>query len=111
MAVTAICAVTGGVATNAVLFAAAFTLWGFAFWMALPSAFQVLAERSANPADRAGDAQAIMAAGRVVGPLLGGFVFDQYGGPTLGIVGGGLMFAAAVTVFATRTTVRPRVTD
>ena len=108
MAVTAACAVTGGFATNAYLFAAAFTIWGFAFWMALPAAFKVLADRSANPGDRAGDAQAIMAAGRVFGPFLGGVVFDQFGGPTLGIVGGGLMFAAAVTVFTTRTTVQPR---
>jgi DHA1 family inner membrane transport protein len=90
------------VADSGTVFAAAFVFWGFAFWMAIPGVFGVLADRSAHPADRAGDAQAVMAGGRVVGPLLGGLVLDNLGATALGLVGGGLMVAAGAIVFAVR---------
>jgi DHA1 family inner membrane transport protein len=73
-------------------------LWGFAFWMAVPGVFGALADRSANPADRAGDAQAVMAGGRVIGPLVGGVILDVVGTPWLGVVGGGLIIAAGLVV-------------
>ena len=46
--------------------------WGFIFFMGIPAAFGLLATRSRFPEERAGDAQAVMAAGRVFGPLMGG---------------------------------------
>lgn len=59
-----------GVATASVpwLFGLAMVAWGFFFWMAVPAVYQLLAERSRNPADRAGDAQAVMAVGRQARP-------------------------------------------
>lgn len=70
--------------------------WGACFFMALPAAFALLAARSNYPAERAGDAQAIMALGRVFGPLLGGALVANGELVTLGIVGGGVMGAAAM---------------
>ncbi|MGA9275312.1 MFS transporter [Ilumatobacter sp.] len=46
--------------------------WGFVFFMGMPAAFGLLASKSRFPEERAGDAQAVMALGRVFGPLLGG---------------------------------------
>lgn len=46
--------------------------WGFVFFMGMPAAFALLAARSRFPEERAGDAQAMMALGRVFGPLIGG---------------------------------------
>jgi DHA1 family inner membrane transport protein len=105
---TGVCAVTMSIATDAVIFAAAIIFWGFAFWMGIPGVFKVLAERSANPADRAGDAQAVMAGGRVLGPLLGGLLLDGFGTAALGLIGGGLMAGAGMTVFALRSLTAPR---
>ncbi|MEM9561665.1 MAG: hypothetical protein AAGA93_03540 [Actinomycetota bacterium] len=111
MALTALCAVLLAASGQPLVFGAALVTWGFAFWMAIPGVFKALAERSANPADRAGDAQAVMAAGRVVGPFLGGSLIDTLGTTWLGAVGGGLMLAAAGAVFAVRRGVTPRRPD
>nr|WP_158412376.1 MFS transporter [Ilumatobacter nonamiensis] len=46
--------------------------WGFVFFMGMPAAFALLASKSRFPEERAGDAQAVMALGRVFGPLIGG---------------------------------------
>jgi len=108
MAATAVCALLATTTSSQYVFAAAITLWGFGFWMGLPSAFKVLAERSINPGDRAGDAQAIMAAGRVVGPLIGGLLLDRSGPNALGIVGPGLMVGASLIVFSLRVLVPAR---
>lgn len=105
---TGLCAVLLATATHPVVFAMAIGLWGFSFWMGVPGVFTVLAERSANPADRAGDAQAIMAAGRVIGPFVGGVVLDGLGTNWLGGIGGALMAGAGIVVFVLRTAVRPR---
>ncbi len=67
------------------------TFWGFAFWMGVPGAFALLAERSRHPDERAGDAQSVMAAGRVVGPLVGGVLLDLSGPTLLGVLGGAVM--------------------
>ncbi|MEL6981656.1 MAG: MFS transporter [Actinomycetota bacterium] len=107
MGVTALCALILMTADVPALFGGALIVWGFAFWMAIPGVFTALAERSANPADRAGDAQTVMAAGRIVGPFMGGAVIDGFGPTWLGIIGGGLMLIAGVAVFAVRTTVAP----
>ncbi len=104
---TGICAVAMTTAPNAAVFIAAITFWGFAFWMGVPGVFKVLAERSAHPADRAGDAQAVMAGGRVIGPLVGGLLLDGFGATTLGLLGGSLMAGSGIVVFATRSLVDP----
>lgn len=94
--------------TNAVVFGVSVVAWGFCFWMATPGVFSVLAERSVNPADRAGDAQAVMAVGRIFGPLLGASMLEPFGATTLGFVGGGLMFVAGATVLLVEKLVPPR---
>ncbi|MEM8925852.1 MAG: MFS transporter [Actinomycetota bacterium] len=104
---TTACALLVTNATARPLFAAAVVCWGFFFWMAVPGVFAALAARSANPADRAGDAQAIMAGGRVIGPFLGGFVLDTFGSAALGLVGATIMITAASVVFAVRSMVSP----
>ncbi|MEL7157180.1 MAG: hypothetical protein AAFN30_11330, partial [Actinomycetota bacterium] len=104
---TTACALVVTTTSHPVPFALAVAAWGFFFWMAVPGVFAALADRSANPADRAGDAQAVMASGRVLGPFLGGFALDAAGGGGLGLVGGATMATAAVTVFAVRSMVRP----
>lgn len=111
LAATGLCAIVMTQAPNTAVFAAVITVWGFFFWMGIPGVFSVLAERSANPADRAGDAQAIMAGGRVVGPFVGGAILEGLGPSALGFVGGGMMIGAGVVVFALRTVTKPRPTE
>ena len=97
--VTASAAFMIAVLHHPITFALGLALWGFAFWMAVPAAFSVLARNSAYPAERAGDAQAYMALGRVVGPLVGGLLYDA--GPwALGVVGPITMLVAAVALGA-----------
>ena len=107
MAATAVCAVLVGTGDEAWLFFGALVVWGFFFWAAIPGVFEVLASRSRYPEERVGDAQAVMAAGRAGGPLLGGLLIDGAGAATLGIVGGTLMLVSAAGVFATRIAVKP----
>ena len=107
MAATAVCAVVVATTDWPWLFLGALVAWGFFFWAAIPGVFEVLASRSRYPEERVGDAQALMAAGRAGGPLLGGLLIDTSGAAVLGIVGSALMLVAAVGVFTTRTVVRP----
>ncbi len=107
MAATAVCAIVVATADWPWLFLGALVVWGFFFWAAIPGVFDVLASRSRYPEERVGDAQALMAAGRAGGPLLGGLLIDSAGATTLGIVGSSMMLAAAIGVFATRTVARP----
>lgn len=86
-------AVMGG-ATVGALFVLALAFWGFAFWMGVPGAYALLSQTSAHPEERAGDAQAIMALGRVIGPLAGGVALDQTSAPVLGVAGGAVMALA-----------------
>lgn len=82
------------------VFWAAMVAWGFAFWMGIPGAFALLAERSNYPDERAGDAQAVMASGRVVGPLVGGVLYE-IGPEALGVGAGAIMLSgAAILVYA-----------
>lgn len=91
--------VVGTVRVDAV-FVAAIAFWGFAFWMGVPGAYALLAARSRHPEERAGDAQAVMAAGRVVGPLAGGVLLDLDGPATLGVVGGAVMALGGAGLWA-----------
>lgn len=47
-------------------------VWGFAFWMGIPRLLRLVEERSDRPGERTGDAQGLMAVGRILGPILGG---------------------------------------
>ncbi|MYA84176.1 MAG: MFS transporter [Acidimicrobiaceae bacterium] len=107
MAATAVCAIVVATTGWGWLFLTALVVWGFFFWAAIPGVFEVLASRSRYPEERVGDAQALMAAGRAGGPLLGGLLIDSAGATVLGIVGSSLMLAAAIGVFTTRTVARP----
>ena len=89
-------AITLGFAHHPISFALAVTSWGFFFWMAVPACFSVLAAHSKYPAERAGGAQAYMAGGRVIGPLIGGTMF-AVSPQLLGLVGAAIMIMAAVT--------------
>ncbi len=107
MAATAGCAIIVATTPWPWLFLGALVVWGFFFWAAIPGVFEVLATRSHYPEERVGDAQALMAAGRAGGPLLGGLLIDSAGATVLGIVGSGLMLLAAIGVFTTRTVAQP----
>jgi len=108
MVATACMALTVGLAWSPWLFGAAIVIWGFTFWMAIPGVFAVLAEKSAYPEQRAGDAQAIMAAGRVVGPLLGGLVLEAFGNEVFGVLGFITMASAGLAVTLIRLFAEPR---
>lgn len=95
---TALSALVIGVVGSSVVFFLALTLWGFAFWMAVPAIFRLLAERSENPSERMGDAQAAMAAGRVLGPLLGGVALGAGQFFRLSVVGSAVIVASAIAV-------------
>jgi DHA1 family inner membrane transport protein len=56
---------------HAIAFYVAMALWGYAFWMAVPVVLSHVAQWSLAPEERTGDAQAIMALGRVLGPAAG----------------------------------------
>ncbi|MDE0268501.1 MAG: MFS transporter [Acidimicrobiaceae bacterium] len=103
LAGTATCAFFTATTTRPWLYVVALIMWGFFYWLAIPGVFEVLASRSRYPEERVGDAQALMSAGRAVGPILGGLVLDNANGVVLGIVGGLLMLIAALGVFMTRT--------
>lgn len=102
MALTGVCAFFMATAFGNVVFFAAIMLWGFCYWMAMPGVFEVLAMASAFPQERAGDAQAMMALGRVGGPLLGGLLLDGPGRIALAVTGSALMISAAAAVFGVR---------
>ena len=106
MILTALCAITVGTVHHAAVFWIGLPLWGFAFWMGTPGAFSLLASRSRYPSERAGDAQAIMAAGRVVGPLLGGAAWAA-NPHLLGIAGGGVMVLAGLVMLYVEWKIRP----
>lgn len=108
MGVTGMCALLVTAVHELPVYAIAMPLWGFAFWMGIPGAFSLLAERSAYPEERAGDAQAVMALGRVVGPLLGGVLYEA-DAVALGVVAGGLMIAASVFLVYIEWRIRPYV--
>lgn len=105
VALAAVCVAT---ATVPWLYVLAMAAWGFFFWMGVPAVYQLLAERSRNPADRAGDAQAVMAVGRVVGPVVGGAMISAGSATALGVVAGLMMVAAAAVVVTVEAVVPPR---
>ncbi|MDC3402321.1 MFS transporter [bacterium] len=100
---TAVCALTIAASRSGVLFGAAIVGWGFVFFMGVPAAFHLLAERSSFPEERAGDAQATMALGRVFGPIVGGTLLAAGSEVTLGFVSAGVIsFGACLLLYVDR---------
>jgi len=89
-----------GTVSSAPVYIVAMTAWGFVWWMGVPAVFRLLAERSLSPAERVGDAQSLMALGRVFGPLIGGAILGtgEFGrlalAAALGLVAGSLLVLA-----------------
>jgi DHA1 family purine base/nucleoside efflux pump-like MFS transporter len=110
MVVTGVCALLVGAVHVLPVYLIAMPLWGFAFWMGIPGAFSLLAERSAYPEERAGDAQSVMAAGRVFGPVVGGVLYEA-DPVVLGVVAGGVMIAAAVLLLYVEWRIHPYVLE
>lgn len=108
MCVTGVMAVLICLVRHPAVFWLALPMWGFAFWMGIPGAFALLAERSKFPQERAGDAQSVMAAGRVVGPLIGGAMW-AISPVALGVVGGGIMLTAGLLMVYVEWRIRPNV--
>ncbi len=108
MTLTGVCALLIATVHQPLVFWLALPTWGFAFWMGIPGVYSLLAERSHYPEERAGDAQAIMAAGRVIGPLLGGALY-AWSAPALGIVGGGVMALSGLGMIYVEWRIRPEV--
>ncbi len=96
--IPAVCAGLLGFFDQAPLFWAILVAWGFCFWMAVPGIYTLLSQRSRHPAERAGDAQASMAAGRALGPLMGGFLVSSDSYEMLGLVGGAAIAGAVVVI-------------
>ena len=88
---TAACAMAIAASRSGVVFGIAMVGWGFVFFLGIPAAFQLLAERSSFPEERAGDAQAVMALGRVFGPIMGGAMLAAGSEITLGFAAAGAM--------------------
>jgi predicted MFS family arabinose efflux permease len=96
--VTALSALTVGVVGSSVVFFLALTVWGFAFWMAVPAVLSLVAAHSKTPSERMGDAQAAMAAGRVFGPIVGGLALGAGQFARLSAIGATIIMVAAVIV-------------
>lgn len=94
----AISALVIGTVASAPLFFVALAVWGFAFWMAIPAVLRLITERSIHPSERMGDAQAAMATGRVLGPILGGLALGAGQFARLSATGAAVMLAAALIV-------------
>lgn len=99
LAGSAAAAAIGTVASGTV-YVLAMTAWGFVWWMGIPAVFRLLAERSLTPAERVGDAQSLMALGRVVGPLLGGLVLGQGQFGRLAVAAAAGLIAGSLLVLA-----------
>jgi len=88
---TALCALAIAASRSGLVFGVAIVGWGFVFFMGIPAAFNLLAERSSFPEERAGDAQAVMALGRVFGPIMGGILLAAGSEVALGVASAAVM--------------------
>jgi DHA1 family inner membrane transport protein len=94
----AVCAFSVAGVRSSVVFSVALIGWGFVFFMGVPAAFGLLAARSNFPEERAGDAQAVMALGRVFGPLLGGVFIGAGAFGWLAVVSASILALAGATL-------------
>jgi DHA1 family inner membrane transport protein len=100
---TAVCALAIALSRSGWVFGIAMVGWGFVFFMGIPAAFTLLAARSNFPEERAGDAQAVMAFGRVFGPLLGGALYAAGSTGTLGLASATIIaFGAGLLLYVDR---------
>lgn len=98
LTVTAVSAVAVGTLVSGAVFFLAMVTWGFAFWMAIPAIFRMIEAKAITPSERVGDAQALMAVGRVVGPIMGGVALAGGDFTRLSLVGAGVMLTGAAVV-------------
>ncbi len=108
MAVIAVCAVLMATTESDVVFIGVVVIWGLSFWAAVPEMFSMLSDRSVHPADRVGDAQAVMSIGRVIGPSIGGILVGAGSFTLLGWTAAGLVLVAGIVIEATATAHRWR---
>jgi predicted MFS family arabinose efflux permease len=87
-------------------FFVALSVWGFAYWVVVPAIFRLLAARSLTASERVGDAQAVMAVGRVFGPALGGLAIAGNDFGRLSQAGALVVFIAAGIVLVVEATRR-----
>jgi len=100
---TAFCALAIAASRSGIVFGAAIVGWGFVFFMGVPAAFNLLAQRLNFPEERAGDAQAVMALGRVFGPILGGTLLAAGSEAVLGMVAATVMtFGSCLLLYVDR---------
>lgn len=100
VAVTAVSAGVAFMVPVPAVVVAGLWVWGMAFWAAVPRLLRLLEERSNRPGERTGDAQGLMAIGRIAGPLLGGGVEAAGGFALLGAVAAAGIGGSAVAVGA-----------
>jgi DHA1 family inner membrane transport protein len=94
-----VAAVAIGTVRAGSVYMVAMTAWGFVWWMGIPAVFRLLADRSLTPAERVGDAQSLMALGRVFGPLVGGTILGHGNFGRLSIVAAlGLVMASLLVL-------------
>ncbi len=91
--------VTGGIGRPSA-FLVGMALWGYAFWMAIPAVMRMLTARSLRPDERMGDAQSLMAMGRMLGPAAGGVLLGANRFALLSIWSAGMMSISAGMVEA-----------
>lgn len=91
--------ITGGIGRPST-FLVGMALWGYAFWMAIPGVMRMLAARSLRADERMGDAQSLMALGRMLGPAAGGAILGPGRFTLLSVWSAGLMSISAGTVKA-----------
>ncbi len=96
--VTAATAFVMGTSSIIWIGAVAMVLWGLFFWFAVPAVLQRIEDYSDRAGERSGDAQALMAVGRVGGPLLGGALLAMGDLDLLGIVAGSGMTLGAMLI-------------
>ncbi len=104
--VSSLAALAIGTVRTPVVFWACLIAWGFSYWMGVPRAFALLAERSAHPDERAGDAQAVMAGGRVFGPLVGGAMY-ALSPEMMSVVGAAIIGTSALSLIYIEWRIRP----
>lgn len=95
---TALSALVMGVAGNVWVAATGMVLWGLFFWFSVPAVLRLIEDYSGRAGERSGDAQATMAVGRVIGPLLGGAILASSDIRVLGFVAAGGMATGALLI-------------